>query len=116
MESNGCLARTRTHSKTASIQGQNDQVATLCATKFSTDADLVEVAEAWPALPEPLRGAVLAIIRSASGRDPKRSAEPVPPEPQGLRGGVSPSREGKSAERVKGRTGVAGANGGGGRR
>ena len=24
-------------------------------------------------------------------RDPKRSAEPVPPEPQGMRGGVSPS-------------------------
>ena len=50
-----------------------------------------EVVEAWPGLPEALRAAILAIVRSFTGRDAKRSAEPVPPEPQGLRGGVSPS-------------------------
>ncbi len=50
-----------------------------------------EVLEAWGSLPEALRAAILAIVRSATGRDAKRSAEPVPPEPQGLRGGVSPS-------------------------
>ncbi len=47
--------------------------------------------EAWGSLSEPLRAAILAIVRSVTGREPKRSAEPVPPEPQGLRGGVSPS-------------------------
>ena len=50
-----------------------------------------EVMEAWAGLPEGLRAAILAIVRSATGRDAKRSAEPVPPEPPGLRGGVSPS-------------------------
>ena len=50
-----------------------------------------EVVEAWGSLPEALRAAILAIVRSVTGREPKRSAEPVPPEPQGMRGGVSPS-------------------------
>jgi hypothetical protein len=50
-----------------------------------------EVLEAWGLLPEALRAAILGIVRSVTGGEPKRSAEPVPPEPQGLRGGVSPS-------------------------
>ena len=50
-----------------------------------------EVVEAWPGLPEGLRAAILAIVRSHTGATGKRSAQPVPPEPPGLRGGVSPS-------------------------
>jgi hypothetical protein len=50
-----------------------------------------EVIEAWAILPEPLRAAILAIVRSHTGATGKRSAQPVPPEPHGLRGGVSPS-------------------------
>jgi hypothetical protein len=50
-----------------------------------------EVIEAWAGLPEALRAAILAIVRSHSGAIGKRSAQPVPPEPPGMRGGVSPS-------------------------
>ncbi len=50
-----------------------------------------EVVEAWSGLPDALRAAILAIVRSHTGATGKRSAQPVPPEPQGLRGGVSPS-------------------------
>jgi hypothetical protein len=50
-----------------------------------------EVLEAWGDLPEALRAAILGIVRSFTGGEAKRSAEPVPPEPQGLRGGESPS-------------------------
>jgi hypothetical protein len=68
-----------------------------------------EVMEAWPGLTEPLRAAILAIVRSATGRNAKRSAEPLPPEPPGLRGGVSPSpklpRGARPSGNGKGRTG-----------
>jgi len=50
-----------------------------------------EVVEAWAGLPEALRAAILAIVRSHAGATSKRSAQPVPPEPPDLRGGGSPS-------------------------
>ena len=52
---------------------------------------LAEVVRVWPRLSDVLRAKILAIVRLKAGGDPNRSAEPVPPEPQGLRGGVSPS-------------------------
>jgi hypothetical protein len=63
--SKSCLARTRTHSKTASIQGQNDQVATLCATESGAECpDIAEIVTSWAGLPLPLKAAVLAIVRA----------------------------------------------------
>jgi hypothetical protein len=54
--------------------------------------EVEEIGRAWAGLAEPLRAAILGIVRSASGGGPKRSAESgVPPKPPGMRGGVSPS-------------------------
>jgi hypothetical protein len=65
MESSYCLARTRTHSKIASIQGQNEQVATLCATDSDPACpDIAEIVTSWAGLPLPLKAAVLAIVRA----------------------------------------------------
>src|ERR1700678_555033 len=46
-----------------------------------------EVIEAWAGLPEALRAAILAIVRSHTGATGKRSAQPVPPEPPRRRRG-----------------------------
>jgi hypothetical protein len=35
-------------------------------------ADLTEIIDAWPSLPEPIRAGILAMIRSASGKGDRR--------------------------------------------
>jgi hypothetical protein len=59
---------------------------------FRDHPEVAEIAAAWDDLPDALKAAVLGIVRSAAGCVPKRTAESdVPPEPPGMRGGVSPS-------------------------
>jgi hypothetical protein len=38
----------------------------------ATSPDLAEVVAAWPNLPEAIRAGILAMIRSASGKDGRR--------------------------------------------
>jgi hypothetical protein len=58
---------------------------------FAGEPDLQEIAAAWGVLPPALKAAILAIVRSHGVDASKRSAQPVPPKPEGLRGDVSPS-------------------------
>jgi hypothetical protein len=52
----------------SSGEGGNDSgnTDTQNATSTPTDADLAEVMRAWPSLPQPIRLAMLALVRSAS--------------------------------------------------
>jgi hypothetical protein len=68
---------------------------TYCHTSAKSHSELAEVAASWASLPLALQAAILAIVRSHDAS--KRSAQPVPSEPQGLRGGDSPSPSARSA-------------------
>jgi len=52
------------------------------ARSIAADCDLAEVVERWPELPEPIRLAVLALVRSTGARDfphPEPGADPRRP-------------------------------------
>jgi len=102
------------------MQGSNPPHCVHCQ-RLTTDApqlapqgpglpsEVREIALAWGGLPEALRAAILGIVRSFTGGEAKRSAEPVPPEPQGLRGGESPSLH-KAKRGARHITGIVGEN------
>jgi hypothetical protein len=59
------FARTRTYETTSEHQALTNADAHLDAHKIRHSAELIEIFRAWWRLPEPLKAAVLAIIRSS---------------------------------------------------
>jgi hypothetical protein len=63
-----CLARIRTYSSRSDNQALTSPNAQIDALKLKQSAELIEVFRGWWRLPEPLRAAVLAIIRTNNAR------------------------------------------------